>query len=132
MDYVKKISELEAQLQISSKPSIKSQPTRPEIVPQSPQSEVVPKPSFSESSNIDSEPVSKPEMSNVGYADSTRKCPICGNQRKAMIHEELDKTNIIMSYPRMYGKKFRCGECGSEWRINLEGDSVILKDSSKK
>ena len=26
------------------------------------------------------------------------------------------KTNIINDYPRFYGKKFRCGRCGQEWR----------------
>jgi hypothetical protein len=33
-----------------------------------------------------------------------------------MIHESTDKTNIILDYPKMYGKKFKCGECGTEWR----------------
>ncbi|MBN1800844.1 MAG: hypothetical protein JW891_05015 [Candidatus Lokiarchaeota archaeon] len=51
--------------------------------------------------------------------DGSRKCPKCGNQRKQLIHEELDKTNIIMAYPRLYGKKYRCGECGGQWRIRF-------------
>ena len=51
--------------------------------------------------------------------DSVRKCPKCGNQRKSLIREELDKSNIIMAYPRMYGKKYVCGAfgCGCNWRI---------------
>ena len=41
-------------------------------------------------------------------------CPKCGNKSK--IREMLDKTNIILAYPKMYGKKYRCGQCGTEWR----------------
>jgi hypothetical protein len=33
-----------------------------------------------------------------------------------MIHESTDKGNIISDYPRVYGKKYRCGKCGVEWR----------------
>ena len=50
-------------------------------------------------------------------ADSHRKCPSCGNQRKSLIHEAIDRTNMINVYPKMYGKKYRCGSCGGEWRI---------------
>lgn len=45
-----------------------------------------------------------------------RKCPKCGEELKYMIHETIDKNNIIMDYPRVYGKKYRCGKCGTEWR----------------
>ncbi|MFW9902150.1 MAG: hypothetical protein ACFFDY_12870 [Candidatus Thorarchaeota archaeon] len=45
-----------------------------------------------------------------------RKCPKCGEENKNMIHESTDKTNIINDYPRVYGKKYRCGRCGQEWR----------------
>ncbi len=45
-----------------------------------------------------------------------RKCPSCGEENKNMIHESTDKTNIISDYPRVYGKKYRCGRCGQEWR----------------
>ena len=48
--------------------------------------------------------------------DTRRKCPSCGEENKNMIHESTDKTNIISDYPRVYGKKYRCGECGVEWR----------------
>jgi len=48
--------------------------------------------------------------------DGRRKCPNCGNPNPASIHELDDKTRIIMNYPRMYGKKFKCGECGIEWK----------------
>ncbi|MFX1393297.1 MAG: hypothetical protein ACFFAH_06945 [Promethearchaeota archaeon] len=45
-----------------------------------------------------------------------RKCPNCNNKNPALIKEHVDKTNVIFNYPRMYGKKFKCGECGAEWR----------------
>ena len=45
-----------------------------------------------------------------------RKCPNCGNPNPASIHEQVDKTRIIMESPRMYGKKYICGECGTEWK----------------
>ena len=49
--------------------------------------------------------------------DSTcrRKCPKCGNDDKNMIHESIDKKNIISDYPRVYGKKCKCGKCGNIW-----------------
>ena len=52
----------------------------------------------------------------IEKTEGRRKCPKCGNENKILIHESVDKSNIIMDYPRMYGKKYRCGECGIEWR----------------
>ncbi|TFG26665.1 MAG: hypothetical protein EU532_09295 [Promethearchaeota archaeon] len=52
----------------------------------------------------------------VEKMEGRRKCPNCGNEDKMMIHESVDKSNIILDYPRMYGKKFRCGLCGCLWR----------------
>jgi len=52
----------------------------------------------------------------VEHIDGRRKCPECGNENPLMLHESVDKGNIILDYPRMYGKKYRCGECGVEWR----------------
>ena len=56
----------------------------------------------------------------LGVSESTaatrRKCPNCGNSNPASIHEKVDKTRIIMESPRMYGKKYICGECGMEWK----------------
>jgi len=43
-------------------------------------------------------------------------CPRCGNLNKNMIREVEDRTNILMDYPLIYGKKYICGECGAEWR----------------
>lgn len=52
----------------------------------------------------------------VEKSDARRVCPKCGQDRKHMIHESIDKSNIILDYPRMYGKKYKCGSCGCEWR----------------
>jgi len=59
--------------------------------------------------------------------DSVRKCPKCGNQKKSLIREELDKTNIILAYPRMYGKKYVCGAfgCGCNWRIKNKKIEIL-------
>jgi len=43
-----------------------------------------------------------------------KKCPSCGNE--GLIHEVDDKSIILMDYPRIYGKKNICAECGYEWR----------------
>ncbi|MFX1410934.1 MAG: hypothetical protein ACFFA6_11305 [Promethearchaeota archaeon] len=43
-----------------------------------------------------------------------RKCPSCGNE--GLIHEIYDKSIILMDYPRIYGKKCCCADCGCEWR----------------
>jgi len=48
--------------------------------------------------------------------EGRRKCPKCANEDKMLIHESVDKSNIILDYPRMYGKKYRCGLCGCLWR----------------
>jgi hypothetical protein len=53
-----------------------------------------------------------------GY--SRRQCPHCDNDRHMFIHEEIDKTNIIMAYPRIYGKKYKCGKCGTNWVVKNE------------
>jgi len=49
--------------------------------------------------------------------DSRRMCPSCDNSHHKSIYEEIDKTHIMMDYPRIYGKKFKCGNCGQEWRV---------------
>ncbi len=43
-----------------------------------------------------------------------RKCPICGND--GLIHEMDDKSVILLDYPKIYGKKNCCADCGHEWR----------------
>ena len=57
-----------------------------------------------------------PEIITIEKALGIRSCPRCYNQNKLLIHESVDKTNIILDTPRLYGKKFRCGICGCLWR----------------
>jgi len=45
-----------------------------------------------------------------------RHCPRCYNQNQHSIREVEDKTVVLMEYPRIYGMKFVCGNCGNEWR----------------
>ncbi|MFW9899020.1 MAG: hypothetical protein ACFFDO_07140 [Candidatus Thorarchaeota archaeon] len=52
----------------------------------------------------------------IEKSEGRRKCPSCGEENKYMIHEEIDKTQIIMDYPKVYGKKWKCGKCGTTWR----------------
>ena len=52
----------------------------------------------------------------VEKPEGRRKCPKCGIEDQHKIHESVDKSNIILSYPRVYGKKYKCGQCGIEWR----------------
>ncbi|MHA1732848.1 MAG: hypothetical protein ACTSU5_12960 [Promethearchaeota archaeon] len=47
---------------------------------------------------------------------SRRHCPKCGNDKPYMIKEFVDKAKIINPYPVIYGKKYKCGQCGAEWR----------------
>ena len=57
-----------------------------------------------------------PSIITVSPAEGRRKCPECSNDNPLMIHESVDKGNIILDYPRLYGKKFTCGQCGLQWR----------------
>jgi len=75
------------------------------------------------SNSMDLNDVSEPEeprLENEMLKEEsvTRKktCPNCGNTNKAQIREFDDKTKIIYTYPRIYGKMYRCGQCGTEWR----------------
>ncbi len=45
-----------------------------------------------------------------------RKCPKCGNEKKFMLKESIDKEIIVLDYPRIYAKKYSCGQCGTVWR----------------
>ena len=58
----------------------------------------------------------KPKITVIETAEGRRTCPNCGNQNQRLIHEVIDKNKLISVYPRMYGKKFKCGDCGIEWR----------------
>jgi hypothetical protein len=52
----------------------------------------------------------------VEKLEGRRKCPECGTDDPHMIHESVDKSNIVLDYPRVYGKKYLCGQCGCIWR----------------
>ena len=52
----------------------------------------------------------------VAATEGRRKCPECAVDDPHMIHETTDKSNIILDYPRVYGKKYTCGSCGVQWR----------------
>jgi len=56
------------------------------------------------------------DMLTVDKPEGRRRCPSCREENKFMIHETVNKNHIIMDYPRVYGKKFKCGKCGTEWR----------------
>ncbi len=45
-----------------------------------------------------------------------RHCSKCFNQNQNSIREIEDKTVILMEYPRIYGMKYVCGNCGHSWR----------------
>jgi len=61
-------------------------------------------------------PGSADDLLTIEKTEGRRRCPKCGNEDKGLIHESVDKGNIILDYPRMYGKKYKCGLCGIEWR----------------
>ena len=52
----------------------------------------------------------------VPKTEGRRKCPNCEESNPKMIHESIDKKVIISHFPRIYGKKYKCGNCSLEWR----------------
>ena len=58
----------------------------------------------------------KDEMQKEESVTRKKICPNCGNNNNAFIREFDDKTKIIYTYPRIYAKMYRCGQCGTEWR----------------
>jgi myosin heavy subunit len=58
----------------------------------------------------------KKEMLKEESVIRKKTCPNCGNTNKDQIREFDDITKIIYTYPRIYGKMYRCGQCGTEWR----------------
>jgi len=45
-----------------------------------------------------------------------RQCPNCFNKDQKKIKELIDRENIIMENPKVYGWKLICGLCGHEWK----------------
>ncbi len=67
----------------------------------------------------------KININNIKYNDGymvipkpegRRICPVCGPSNLYKIHEIIDKDDLICSYPRIYGKKYTCDQCGIEWK----------------
>ena len=116
-----RIVELEEEIKIllgSQKPikDIKIPEVQYETITPTPEKEVLVHSSVFSSDTVPLEMGKGPIVEGM----SRRECPICGNNNKALIYENVDRTHIISAYPRLYGKKYKCGECGREWRIPLE------------
>jgi len=58
-----------------------------------------------------------------------RQCPNCFNNDRNKIREVIDRENIIMENPNIYGWKYVCGTCGHIWRT--ERDSVEYEIEKK-
>jgi len=71
--------------------------------------------SVKEISSQSSELSNDKSKSNIQSTESRRLCPQCGNRNLRLIREVEDKAKIISTYPRIYGKKYKCRECGFEW-----------------
>ncbi len=84
----------------------KAKPKSEKIIAEAPKS--IPSEDSTSYSQQDSEKIIKETV--------RRKCPTCLNTNKKYIREFTDKSNIIMQYPRIYGKKFKCGICRTEWK----------------
>jgi len=56
------------------------------------------------------------ESSDRDSNERRKICPRCGNKNLSQIREIDDKTNLISAYYRLYGKKYKCGRCGNEWK----------------
>ncbi len=117
-----RIIELEEKIESTKKPQYTVQEiTTPKIeesisVPPILKTDVIVSKSFFSQDTVPLEMGKGPIVQGI----SRRECPLCGNRNKLLIHEVLDRTHIISAYPRMYGKKYKCGDCGREWRIPVE------------
>jgi len=96
--------------------------TVPPIKPKKFRRKTTPKPETMIAEDFNSNPSEDSTTSSVLDAKKIieetvrRKCPTCLNTNKKFIRELTDKSNIIMHYPRIYGKKFKCGICRTEWK----------------
>ncbi|MCF2141740.1 MAG: hypothetical protein K9W44_16935 [Candidatus Lokiarchaeota archaeon] len=97
------------------KPESKPEPapeSKPEPTPEE-KSERKTKPTKTQSSTTSSR---ANEKVLIQKTDGRITCPKCGNTNRNLIREVEDRSNIIMDYPVIYGKKWVCGKCGAEWR----------------
>ncbi|TFH31380.1 MAG: hypothetical protein E4G98_00120 [Promethearchaeota archaeon] len=62
------------------------------------------------------EPVVPEHEVMVQKGEGRLTCPKCGNSERNLIREVEDPSNIIMAYPRILGKKWICGKCGTDWK----------------
>ena len=81
-----------------------------------PKTETMKTENLSSVSSEDSPTPSMQDSKKIIEETVRRKCPTCFNTNKKFIREFTDKSNIIMQYPRIYGKKFKCGICTTEWK----------------
>ena len=87
-----------------------------------PASKPSPKPAAKPASKPAPKPAVKPapvpeEVTPAASGEQTRwTCPKCGNNNARMIREIEDKSVLLNAYPPIYGKKLKCGKCGTEWR----------------
>ncbi|MFX1568563.1 MAG: hypothetical protein ACFFCV_09360 [Promethearchaeota archaeon] len=123
----KVVETLEEPIKEEPMPMIEPETEEPLILIQEPTKEVEIKPLEPVGEKIVSENIFTPEVEPLDMAKggiiqgtSRRECPKCGNSNKMLIRETIDRTHIICDYPRMYGKKYHCGECGVEWRVPVE------------
>jgi len=56
------------------------------------------------------------DMLIIPKPDGRRVCPICGDSNLYKIHEMIDKSDLLCDYPRIYGKKYSCDQCGVHWK----------------
>lgn len=60
--------------------------------------------------------VAEVEVEKISETTHRRRCPTCSNGNQRYIRELPDKDNIISYSPRIYGKKYKCGICTTEWK----------------
>lgn len=58
------------------------------------------------------------EVRQIPRSSGRRKCPQCGNENRFRIKEIADRQHIISYSPLLYGKKYECSLCGTQWREN--------------
>jgi DNA repair exonuclease SbcCD ATPase subunit len=114
---IEKVTEVDLEVkQEKAKEQTEVLPLEPEII-----SDLIPTDTKTDLSQT-SEPKELLKENEIPIAPSeeavTRKktCPNCGNTNKAQIREIDDKTRLIYTYPKIYAKMYKCGQCGAEWR----------------
>jgi len=68
------------------------------------------------SRSVTSEETNVDDIGVIITSEGRRKCPICGNINKRFIQEVVDKAKVISTYGGLFGKKYKCAQCGAEWK----------------